>query len=466
MKLPIRLRVTIWYVALLAVLLAALGIFVVVRLRTDLVRGIDGSLDTRASQIALGFQETGEGDFQDVSDASLRGLPGGESAAQLLDATGTVLDSSGARVAEAPLIGAADLATALDGGTARKSIRLGPDAEPFRVLAVAMPASPAQVIVVATSLRNVASSVDRLTVLLLLGGPAVLVVAGLGGWWLARAALAPVSNIARTAGEIGIEQLDERVGVPRTADEVHDLAVTINRMLERLERGVKDQRRFIDDASHELRTPLALMRAELEVGLRERDLVPDARAMFESLYEEVESMGATVEDLLTLARADEGKLLLVAEAIDLHASAAAMLETLGPLAASSNVEVRLKGQRTRAVADGRRIEQVLRNLLANAITYAGAGGHVVVTTWEDGGQACCSVRDDGPGMSAGIRSRVFDRFFRADEARTGNGAGLGLAICRELVMAHGGLIEVVSQPARGSNFTFKIPGQSHGGTAG
>lgn len=457
MRLPIRLRVTIWYVAFLAVLIAALGVFVVVRLRTDLVDGIDASLDTRARQIALGFHGTGERDFQDVSDASLRGLPGGESAAQLLDAGGVALQSTGDPVAEGPLIGAAELASVLEGGTVRRSVELGPDAESFRVLAVALPDSPGNVVVVATSLETVASSVDRLTILLLLGGSSVLVVAGLGGWWLARAALSPVSRIARTAGEIGIGQLDERVDVPRTADEVHDLAVTINRMLERLERGMKDQRRFIDDASHELRTPLAVMRAELEVGLRERDLAPDARATLESLYQDVESMGATVEDLLTLARADEGQLALAAETIDLQASAAAVCEALAPMAAASNVEVRLEGKRTPVIADGRRIAQVLRNLLANAITYAGPGGNVSVTTWEEDGSAYCSVRDDGPGISDGVRSHVFDRFFRADDARTGNGAGLGLAICRELVMAHGGRIEVASQLGEGSTFIFMLP---------
>lgn len=458
MRLPIRLRVTIWYVALLAVMIAALGVFVVVRLRTDLIDGIDASLDTRARQIALGSHGTGESDFQDVSDASLRGLPGGESAAQLLDASGAVLESTGDPVAEAPLIGAADLAIVLQGGTVRRSVQLGSDAESFRVLAAAPPDPPGRVVVVATSLETVASSVERLTILLLLGGPAVLVVAGLGGWWLARAALSPVSRIARTAGEIGIERLDERVDVPRTADEIHDLAVTINRMLERLERGVKDQRRFIDDASHELRTPLAVMRAELEVGLRERDLDPDARATLESLYQSVESMGATVEDLLTLARADEGKLALALETIDLQASAAAVREALAPIAAASDVDVRLEGDRTPVIADRRRMDQVLRNLLANAITYAALGGHVVVTTWEEDGSAYCSVRDDGPGIPDAVRSRIFDRFFRADDARTGSGAGLGLAICRELVISHGGRIEVASQPGRGSTFTFTIPG--------
>lgn len=458
MRLPIRLRVTIWFTALLAVLIAALGVFVVVRLHTDLVDGVDASLDTRARQIALAFDAASNGEFQDVSDASLRGLPGGESAAQLLDADGAVLQSSGDTVAETRLIGAGDLAALLDGGTIRRSVQLGPGAEPFRVLAVALPGSPARVVMVATSLDTVASSVERLTILLLLGGSAALVVAGLGGWWLARSALAPVARISRTAGEIGIERLDERVVVPRSADEVHDLAVTINRMLERLERGVKDQRLFIDDASHELRTPLGVMRAELEVDLRERDLTPDTRATLEGARQSVVSMGAMVEDLLTLARADEGQLALAAERIDLHDVAAAVCEGFAPTAAATMVEVSLEGHPTDAIADRRRVEQVLRNLLANAITYAGPGGNVVATTWQDNGSACCSVRDDGPGMSESVRSRVFDRFFRADEARTGNGSGLGLAICRELVMAHGGRIEVTSEPGRGSTFTFTIPG--------
>jgi len=456
MKLPIRLRVTIWYLALLAVLIGALGAFVVVRLRTDLVDGIDASLDTRARQIALGFHGKGESDFQDVSDASLRGLSGGESAAQLLDTSDAVLQSAGDPVAEAPLIGATDLAIVNGGGTVRRSVQLGPDFESFRVLAVTLPDSPGTILVVATSLETVASSVERLTILLLLSGPSVLVVAGLGGWWLARAALSPVSMIARTAGVIGIDQLDERVDVPRAEDEVHDLAVTINRMLERLERGVKNQRRFIDDASHELRTPLAVMRVELEVGLRERDLAPEARDTLESLFQVVESLGATVEDLLTLARADEGKLVLVEETVDLQACAAAVREALAPVAAAANVEVRLEGQRTPVIADERRIDQVLRNLLANAITYAGPEGHVVITTWKENGSGYCSVRDNGPGIPDTVRSRVFDRFFRADDARTGDGAGLGLAICRELVMAHGGRIEVASQPGT-STFTFAIP---------
>jgi len=462
-SLPIRFRITIWSVALLAVLMAALGTFVVIRLRADLVAGVDSTLTTRASQIVLGLGTPGEGEFQDVSDAALRQLPGTESAAQLLDARGTVLESSGDIAAVKPMIGADDLVTVGRGEPVTRTMALGPDGEPFRVLAIALPGAPQRIVVVATSLDTVNASVGRLRTLFLFAGPGLLLVAGLGGWWLARAALAPVSRITRKAGEIGIEHLDERVAVPTTADEIHDLAVTMNGMLERLERGVADQRRFIADASHELRTPLAVMRSELEVKLRERGLPPEARATLESVHEEIESMGAMVEDLLTLARADEGQLVLTLEPTDLHASAARVREALATVAATSSVDVRVEGDGAAVLADRRRIEQVLRNLTANAINYAGRGGHVVITTWTEGGSARCSVLDDGPGIPAAARPHVFDRFFRADPSRARGGAGLGLTICREIVAAHGGRIQVTSEEGRGSTFTFAIPVREGGG---
>jgi len=456
-SLPIRLRITIWSVALLAVLMASLGAFVVIRLRADLVAGVDSTLATRASQIALGLRGPGEGEFQDVSDAALQRLPGSESSAQLLNPSGTVLERSGDAAAASPMIGAEDLAVVRRGEPVRRTVTLGPDAEPFRVLALQLPTSPERLVVVATSLDTVDASVGRLTTLLLLAGPGLLLVAGIGGWWLARAALAPVSRITQTAGEIGIERLDERVDVPATTDEIHDLAVTMNGMLERLQRGVAEQRRFVADASHELRTPLAVMRSELEVNLRERGLPADARATLESVHEEIESMGAMVEDLLTLARADEGQLVLTPEPTDLHASAARVREALANVAATSSVEVFVEGNGTPVLADRRRIEQVLRNLIVNGITYAGRGGHVVVSTWTAAGSARCSVRDDGPGIPSAARAHVFDRFFRADPSRARGGAGLGLAICREIVFAHGGQIQVTSAEGEGSTFTFAIP---------
>jgi len=176
-------------------------------------------------------------------------------------------------------------------------------------------------------------------------------------------------------------------------------------------------------------------------------------------------MGAMVEDLLTLARADEGQLVLTPEPTDLHASAARVRKALANVAATSSVEVLVEGNGTLVLADRRRIEQVLRNLIANGITYAGHGGHVVVSTWTAAGSARCSVRDDGPGIPSAARPHVFDRFFRADPSRARGGAGLGLAICREIVLAHGGQIQVTSAEGEGSTFTFAIPVLDEGADA-
>lgn len=455
MSVPVRLRIAIWSVGLLAILIVSLATFVVIRLRADLIDGVDSTLATRASQIAIGLRRPGEGEFQDVSDAALQHLPGTESAAQLLDPSGTVLERSGDVAAASPMI--EDLTAVRRGESVSRTVTLGSDTEPFRVLALRLSSSPERIVVVATSLETVEASAGRLTTLLLLAGPALLVVAGIGGWWLAGAALAPVSRITQTAGEIEIERLDERVDVPDTRDEIHDLAVTMNRMLERLQRGVAEQRQFIADASHELRTPIAVMRSELEVNLRERGLPTDARATLASVHEEIESMGAMVEDLLTLARADEGQLVLVTEPTDLRASAASVRAALATVAAASSVGVTVEGNGTPVLADRRQIEQVLRNLMVNGITHAGRGGHVVVSTWSDAGSARCSVRDDGPGIPEAARAHVFDRFFRADPSRARGGAGLGLAICREIVLAHRGHIEMTSREGDGSTFTFSIP---------
>ena len=165
-----------------------------------------------------------------------------------------------------------------------------------------------RVLVVGESLAGVDASVRRVLVLLLIAGPAALAATAAGGWWLARKALLPVSRMTSEADTIGIDRLHERVAVPRAADEIGHLAVTLNAMLARLEHGVREQHRLVADASHELRTPLAAMRSEIDVSLRGDRLTDDARAVLESTREEVDRMTRTVNNLLTLAQVDEGRL--------------------------------------------------------------------------------------------------------------------------------------------------------------
>jgi heavy metal sensor kinase len=459
-SLPLRTRLVVLHVSLLALILGALFAFLVVRLRTDLVQGLDGSLATRAAQIALGLRGGGEGEFRDVSGTSLRGLPRGESAAQLIGPAGAVLETSGdPDAAGTRLIGAPDLRRVLDGSSVQTSIVLGPDREQFRVLAapIVRP-SGTEAIVVASSMESVNSSVRRLEALLIVAGPAALLAAGAGGWWLARRALRPVARMTDEAAEIGMHRLDERIDVPETSDEVARLAETLNAMLDRLEQGVEERRRFTADASHELRSPLAVMAAEIDVALRSPDLQPEAREVLTSAREEVDRMSATVEDLLTLARIDEGRLDLVRAPVDLRSLADSVAGKFATVAERRGIRLESGGDEVVVPGDRERLEQVVSNLVDNAMKFSGPGSAVRLQTWRDGGEAGLVVADGGPGIPPDQLPRVFDRFYRVDPARSrnGGGSGLGLAICREIVEAHGGRLRATSTLGAGSTFTISL----------
>ncbi len=462
MSLPIRVRLTLWYVLLLAAILSALSVFLVLRLRADLVRGVDASLTSRAAQISLGLQGAGDGEFQDISDAALRDLVRSESAAELLTPDGRIAETSGDAVSAAPMVDPAVVRQAAN-GPVRLTGRLGGDRETFRLLAERLPHGRG-VLVVADGLEAVDRSVHSLVLLLLVAGPVALAVAGGGGFWLARSALRPVSRMPGEAAAIGLDGLDERVAVPRSRDELHRLATTLNVMLDRLERGVADKRRFVADSSHELRTPLAVMRAELEVGQQEAGLSQGARDVLASAVEEVDRMTRIVDNLLTLARIDEGKLRLLRTDIALSPAVASVVDELTPLARSHGVRLRRPTPRGDGgpvvVADAERLHQVLLNLLENAVKYTGSGGEVMAEPWTNGEVAGVTVRDTGPGIPPADVPHVFERFYRLGAARSrhdGGGSGLGLAICHEIVEAHGGTIWVRSEPGHGSEFSFSLP---------
>lgn len=462
MSLRIRTRLTLWYVALLAVILAGSAVFVVVALRADLVAGVDQSLDIRAAQISLGFQGSGEGEFQDVSDAAFRDLPPSESASQIVSGTGVVLESSGDPIANQPMLGRDDVLRALSHTTVRASVALGRDGEPFRVLGVRAPSQPDRgVLVIATALETVDRSVHRLIALLLVAGPAALVAAGVGGWGLARKALGPVASLTEQAAGIGLDRLDGRVEEPRSRDEIGQLARTFNGMLERLERDVQDKHRFVADASHELRTPLAVMRAELDVKLDAGDPAEDDREVLESVRDEVDRMSRTVEHLLILARIDEGELSLLLAPVGLGDVVSTVVRRLRPLADAKGIPIATDNGDNADVevfADRERLVQALETLVENAVKYTAPGGEVRVSVRRSGREALLTVADQGPGVPAGAIPHIFDRFFRVDAARSRSegGSGLGLAICREIVQSHGGRVWAESEEGIGSSLFIAL----------
>jgi heavy metal sensor kinase len=457
MSLPIRTRLTAWYAALLAVIIVALGAFVVLQLRSDLQQQVDRDVRDGAGTVARGYSEDGTGEFLEVAE---KVLPRGGSGAQVLDPQGRVLLSYGDEVAARDMAPADARVDALRGRLRLMTVALGRDGQRFR--AMVLPAGRLgllRVVVVAESLENVERSVNQVLLLLLLAGPAALAATALGGWWLARKALLPVERMTSQAEEISIDRLHERVAVPRAKDEIGHLAETLNAMLDRLEQGITDKHRLIADASHELRTPLAVMRAELDVTLRSRDLSPESREVLESAREEVGRMSRTVDNLMTLAEVDEGRLGLLRRRVDLRAAIDAAARPLGPLAEAKGVRLEVGGEGCATQADPQRLHQALTNFIENAIKYALPDGRVRVTAWCRGEEVGVTVTDDGPGIPPESRLHVFDRFYRVDSARgrEGGGSGLGLAICHEIAGAHGGRVWVESEEGRGSAFSLALP---------
>ncbi len=229
-------------------------------------------------------------------------------------------------------------------------------------------------------------------------------------------------------------------------------------MLGSVQSSVEEKHRFVADASHELRTPLAVMRSELEVSLRAGDLDPGSRETLVSALEEVERMGGIVENLLTLARIDEGGLSTLREPLNLRDVASHAVAGLLPLAQAKGVRLEVRGPDVPAVGDPARLDQVATNLVANAVKYSPSGSAVDVEVWIRTGEAGMTVLDHGPGIDAGLLPKVFDRFVRGDPARSSEGgSGLGLSICREIVEAHGGRIWVDARAGEGSRFSFALP---------
>jgi heavy metal sensor kinase len=398
-----------------------------------------------------------------VPATGVAGLPASDSAAQLLSPGGTVLDRAGPAAPQGPLLTPAMLRQALDGHQVRAETHAGPLHVRYRVLGLPRTGHwPPTVLVVAAPLTGVDQSVDRLQLLLLVAGPIALVLAGGGGWLLARAALRPVDQMTRQAGMIGAHRLHQRVSVPDAADELTRLAYTLNGMLDRIEQGLAEQRRLVADASHELRTPLAVMRAELEVALRADDLSAADGEVLASTAEEAARMSKIVDDLLVLAHRDEHRLELSLEPVDLASVAIAVTTQLRPLADQGGVHLTVRASHVPSVlADQARLAQVVTNLVDNAVKYTAADSSVEVRVWAAAGGAGLTVTDSGPGIAPEDLPRVFDRFSRLDPARSRacGGSGLGLAICKALVEAHGGRIWAESNPGSGSAFSLTLPAE-------
>lgn len=294
--------------------------------------------------------------------------------------------------------------------------------------------------------------------------PLVALVTAALGYWLAGRALQPVQVLTDEVDAITDgRSLHRRLAVPMSRDEIARLALTLNGMLARLEQSFGSLHRFTADASHELKTPLMVLRAGVERALTHPATPPEIFGSLDETLEQINRMTEMVENLLTLARADEGRAPLAVEECDLRDLVLEASETAGMLAEANEIVVatNVPEEPVTIAVDRHRIRELLLNLITNAVKYTGQGGRIGIELTDRATEVSIVVRDSGIGIAPGDLPHIFERFWRADPARsrTGErpGTGLGLAITKWIAEAHGGSITVQSRPGRGTAFTVTIP---------
>ncbi len=319
-------------------------------------------------------------------------------------------------------------------------------------------------VLVALPLSDISFGPAELLRSMFLVGPLILLGALVLGYWLAGRRLRPLDRMIDEVEAITDgTSLHRRLAVPMTGDELSRLALTVNRMIARLERSFTSLRRFTADASHELKTPLMVVRAGVERALTRPEIPPESLETLDQALEQTNFMAELVDNLLTLARVDEGRATLVLEECDVRDVVLDVYETAGILGESAGVDVamHMPDQPVLIEADRGRIRQMLLNLLTNAIKYTPQDGRIEIELEDHDTQVVFVVRDTGIGIAAGDLEHVFDRFWRADVARSRAGGrpgvGLGLAITKWMAEAHGGRIEAESRPGRGTTFRVTIP---------
>lgn len=289
--------------------------------------------------------------------------------------------------------------------------------------------------------------------------PVFVVLAAVCGYLLTRRAFAPVRQITQTAREIGAGQdLSRRIGLTGRKDEIYTLAAEFDAMFARLEEAFDREKQFTDDASHELRTPTAVILSQSEYALENTDPPGETRAALESIHTQAARMAALLSQLLMLARADKGRQAVQRERVDLSELAQMVAETEAEQAAARNITVETDLEPGVMVqGDETLLMRLLINLTENAIHYGRPGGRVKLTLRRQEGEAVGTVEDDGIGIAPEHLEKIWQRFWQADPARSGGGAGLGLSMVRWIAEAHGGRVTVESEPGKGSRFTFFLP---------
>ena len=467
----LRFRFSLWVAALLLAVLAVFSAFVYFNLRRSLLSGIDDTLRLSATQtIATANIQNGQVNFSDnlpdgstATDLQERGLT-----IRILSPDGKLLEGFG------PFSNLPVSTSGLAAGSRMQptitTVAVSTESDPVRLYSepILDNGQLVGVIQVAQSLGNMYDTLSHLLVAILLAAPLLVVVAGIGGYFLAARALNPIDQMTLTAQRISAEDLSARIDLPGTDDEVGRLAVTFDHMIRRLDEAFKRERRFTADASHELRTPLAAMQAIINVIRAERRSPEDYEQALDDLAEETDRLRTLTEDLLKLARSDTNETLEFEE-IDLSLLLSDLANSLQPLAEQKGLTLTTDiPERYIITGDGDRLIRLFVNMLDNAIKYTFSGVIRVSLHRSMHDTVEASITDSGQGIPPEDLPHIFERFYRVERARGSRGSGLGLAIAAQIARAHGGDIVVRSKVGEGTTFTVRLPvlPPDFGGVAG
>jgi two-component system, OmpR family, sensor kinase len=448
-RLPIRIRLTLAFTVVMAVVLVAVGLFVYSRVADDLDSALDTALRGRADDLAATATRPGS-----VAPDRDRLVARDESLAQVIGRDGRARYSSPG-LGHTAVLTSDELARARNGAVFVDRDGVGSFDEHLRLLA--KPANSGLVVVVGATREDREEALSSLRDVLLVGLPVALLLAALAAYGVASAALRPVSAMRREAAEISRLGSGRRLPVPAGRDELAQLGGTLNEMLDRLERSAERERGFVASASHELRTPLALLKAELELALREGRTPEELREAVASAAAESDRLVQLAEDLLVLARADEGRLPVRPEALDARELLATTARRFEARAADSGRELRVPdGDGLAVCADRLRAEQALANLVDNALRYGDGAVELTAEHAPDGVRL--HVLDRGAGFEPALDGRAFERFTRGDRARSRGGTGLGLAIVDAIARSHGRSAGAAPREGGGADVWIELPG--------
>jgi signal transduction histidine kinase len=439
-RVPFRVRLTLSFAVVMVILFGGLSLLLQTLFSASLDQGINRSLHTHAADIATLVR----------GRLALPALPeSGGAFAQIVDpVTGQVRDATPGHSAR--LLSPSQVRQAAGGSLL---VDLG---ESARLLAEPVATETPGVLVVGSSLSERNRALTTLSDLLFIGGPVLLVLTCLAGYVLAARALAPVEKMSAQAARISGAPRGERLPVPEANDELHRLGETVNAMLSRLEDTLGRERALVADAGHELRTPLSILKLELELALGADSSREELLARIRSAAEEVDRLAKLANDLLVIARAEQGRLPLERQPVEVGQVLDTVAARFAAAAHAQERSVRWEDSQGLWVeADRARLEQALTNMVSNALRHGGGAIVLRAATRDDSVEL--HVLDEGEGFDPRFLPRAFERFSRADPARSRGGAGLGLSIVQVIAEAHGGHAFAANRGARGADVWLALP---------